>query len=164
MLLQRAQMHPRIAYFVFLSVLTRTFSCNGCVWGHYQVQTDSGLLWANLRIRGEGDRLYTVLNRLDINQLTLATFSLIIQDSPVSTVPGMNMARLSNCLRCWICMCCLTWGRHLRLDICSPIPHDLIQNTLLRTQNYSLKTHCFENKSQWLSRVPVPAVFILAKL
>lgn len=156
-------MYPRIASFVFLSVLTRTFSSNGCVWRHYQLQTDPGLLWANPRIRGEGDRLYSS-EWLDINQLSLATFLLIIQDSPVSTVPGMNMARLNNCLRCWIHTCCLTWGRLLRLDICSPIPHNLIQNTLLRTQNYSLKSHCFENKSQWLFGVPIPAVFVLAKL
>lgn len=54
--------------------------------------------------------------------------------------------------------CCLTSGRLLRLGIYSPIPHLTIQNTLLRTKICSLKTHPFENKSQWLFRVPDPAV------
>lgn len=91
-------MHLTIAYFVFLSVLTRTFSVgeSGGTTRYRQIQICSELI---SEIRCEGDRLYIVLNWLDIKQLSLAIFSLIIQDSPVSTVPGMNMARLSNCLR-----------------------------------------------------------------
>lgn len=134
---------------------------NGWVWC-YQVQTDPDLLWANLR--NQRWRGQIVLNWLDINQLSLAIFSLIIQDSPVSTVPGMNMARLSNCLRCWIHICCLDLRQTSQIRHLCPIFHHPIQNILLRTQTYSLKPHHTENKSHSLFRVPVSAVFILAKL
>lgn len=56
MLLQRAQMHPRIAQFVFLSVLTRTFSVgeSGGTTKCRQTEVSSELI---SEIRGEGDRL-----------------------------------------------------------------------------------------------------------